>query len=69
LSTKTIDPGIFKAYDIRGLYGEQIDAEVAYRIARALIAVLAFEEGLAVCLLRFVVVREMGLSSAELSLG
>ena len=25
----TADPAIFKAYDIRGLYGEQIDAEVA----------------------------------------
>ena len=25
------DPGIFKAYDVRGLYGEQIDEDVAYR--------------------------------------
>jgi phosphomannomutase len=30
-----VDPGIFKAYDIRGLYGEQIDADVAYRVGRA----------------------------------
>ncbi len=29
-----IDPGIFKAYDIRGLYGEQIDGEVALAIGR-----------------------------------
>ena len=36
-----IDPGIFKAYDIRGLYGEQIDDEVAYAIGRAFVRVLA----------------------------
>src|SRR5687768_858439 len=30
-----IDPQIFKAYDIRGLYGEQIDDESAYAIGRA----------------------------------
>jgi phosphomannomutase len=30
-----IDPTIFKAYDIRGLYPEQFNDEVAYRIARA----------------------------------
>jgi hypothetical protein len=28
-------------YDIRGLYGEQIDAEVAYRVGRAFVRVLA----------------------------
>ena len=36
-----IDPGIFKAYDIRGLYGEQIDDEAAYAIGRAFARVLA----------------------------
>ncbi len=36
-----IDPGIFKAYDIRGLYGEQIDDETAYAIGRAFARVLA----------------------------
>src|SRR3954451_24753670 len=40
-----IDPSIFKAYDVRGLYGEQIDADVAYRIARGFIRVLAGEYG------------------------
>ena len=30
-----IDPSIFKAYDIRGLYPEQFNEDVAYRIARA----------------------------------
>src|SRR3954451_2797051 len=40
-----IDPSIFKAYDIRGLYGEQIDADVAYRIARGFVRVLSADYG------------------------
>jgi phosphomannomutase len=32
-----IDPGIFKAYDIRGLYPEQLHAEIARRVGRALV--------------------------------
>ena len=32
---------IFKAYDIRGLYGEQIDGDVAERIGRAFAHVLS----------------------------
>lgn len=32
-----MNPGIFKAYDIRGVYGPDIDDETAYRIGRALI--------------------------------
>lgn len=31
------DPKIFKAYDIRGIYGPELDDETAYRIGRALI--------------------------------
>jgi phosphomannomutase len=38
---QTLDPGIFKAYDIRGTYGDQIDDEVAYRVGRAFVRVLA----------------------------
>ncbi len=33
-----VDPGIFKAYDVRGLYGEQIDEDVAYRLGRGFAA-------------------------------
>jgi phosphomannomutase len=33
-------PEIFKAYDIRGLYGEQIDGDVAEQIGRAFARVL-----------------------------
>ncbi|MDQ6642969.1 MAG: phosphomannomutase/phosphoglucomutase, partial [Chloroflexota bacterium] len=30
-----VDPTIFKAYDVRGIYGENLNDEVAYRIGRA----------------------------------
>jgi phosphomannomutase len=40
-----IDPSIFKAYDVRGLYPEQMDEDVAYRVGRALARVLADGEG------------------------
>ena len=30
-----VDPEIFKAYDVRGIYGENLDEAVAYRIGRA----------------------------------
>ncbi len=36
-----IPPGIFKAYDIRGLYGEEMDGETAYLVGRAFARVLA----------------------------
>ncbi len=35
---KAINPGIFKAYDIRGVYPEEINIDTAYNIGRALIA-------------------------------
>jgi phosphomannomutase len=38
---KAVDPGIFKAYDVRGLYPDQLDEDVAYRVARAFARVLA----------------------------
>lgn len=34
---KSINPAIFKAYDIRGLYGKEIDKDAAYNIGRALV--------------------------------
>ena len=56
---KDFDPGIFKAYDIRGIYPQQIDEEVAYHIGRAFIAFLEEE--------RILVGRDMRLSSPALS--
>jgi phosphomannomutase len=39
--TATLSPEIFKAYDIRGLYGEQIDGDLAERIGRSFAQVLS----------------------------
>ena len=39
--TNAAPPEIFKAYDIRGLYGEQIDGDVAEAVGRAFARVLA----------------------------
>ncbi len=36
----TIDPSIFKAYDVRGTYPEQVDADVAYQVGAALVQYL-----------------------------
>ena len=36
--SQTIDPGIFKAYDVRGVYGAEITADAARRIGRAFVA-------------------------------
>jgi len=35
-----VDPSIFKAYDIRGTYPDQLNKEVAHRIGRGLVAYL-----------------------------
>jgi phosphomannomutase len=40
LGKKAINRGIFKAYDIRGLYPQEIDDDDAYRIARAFVVAL-----------------------------
>ena len=32
---KKIDQSMFRAYDIRGVYPDQFDEDVAYRVARA----------------------------------
>src|SRR5437660_12700578 len=34
-SNVNIDPAIFKAYDARGIYGQDLTNEIAYRIGRA----------------------------------
>ena len=41
MASATVDPGIFKAYDVRGLYPDQIDGDVAEQLGRAFIRVLA----------------------------
>lgn len=56
---KEIDPGIFKAYDVRGIYPEQLDEEVSYRIGRAFVDFTGES--------RIVTGRDMRLSSPALS--
>jgi phosphomannomutase len=58
-SNVTIDPEIFKAYDIRGIYGQNLNDEVAYRIGRAAAQYLQVPE--------IAVGRDMRLSSPQLA--
>ncbi len=41
----TVDQSIFKAYDVRGTYPDQMNEDVAYKIGRALAVFLAEEAG------------------------
>ena len=36
----TLTPGVFKAYDVRGLYGDEIDEAGAHRVGRAFVDVV-----------------------------
>ncbi len=63
----TIDQSIFKAYDVRGLYGEQIDEHVAYRLGRAFALVLADMYATAATELRLAIGRDMRLQAESLS--
>jgi phosphomannomutase len=58
-SPVTIDPNIFGSYDIRGIYGENLNDEVAYRIGRAAAQYLQVPE--------IAVGRDMRLSSPRLA--
>jgi phosphomannomutase len=62
-----VTPEIFKAYDIRGLYGEQIDGDLAERIARAFAHVLSDLAGKPVADLRVGLGHDMRLSAPELA--
>src|SRR6266699_2580623 len=53
------DPTIFSAYDVRGIYGENLTDEVAYRIGRAAVLYLNVPE--------IAVGRDMRLSSPQLA--
>jgi len=58
-SNITIDPAIFKAYDVRGIYGQDLTDEIAYRIGRAAAQYLNVPE--------IAVGRDMRLSSPQLA--
>jgi phosphomannomutase len=64
---RTVPSEIFKAYDIRGLYGEQIDGEVAEQVGRAFTHVLADLRGKPAAALRIGLGRDMRLTAPELA--
>ena len=58
---------IFKAYDVRGLYGEEIDGAVAEQVARGFVHVLADGAGKRPAELRIGLGRDMRLTAPELA--
>jgi phosphomannomutase len=63
------DPTIFKAYDVRGIYGEQMDAEVAHSLGRAFARVLAELRGKPPAELRIGLGRDMRAEAPEMARG
>jgi len=63
----TISPEIFKAYDIRGIYGVDLDADGAHAIGRAFARVIAGLAGKPVRELRLGLGRDMRLSAPEMA--
>jgi phosphomannomutase len=64
---QTVPADIFKAYDVRGLYGEQIDGDVAEAVGRAFALVLADLAGKPAGGLRIGLGRDMRLTAPELA--
>jgi phosphomannomutase len=58
---------IFKAYDIRGLYGEEMDADTAHLVGRAFARVLARLRGKETSELRVGLGRDMRLTAPEMA--
>ena len=58
------DPSIFKAYDIRGIYGQNLDENTAYKVARAYAVILKKENNKSN--LRVVVGQDMRVSTPSL---
>jgi phosphomannomutase len=67
VSEAQVDPSIFKAYDVRGTYPDQMDGDVAYRIGRAFARVLADIEDKPTRELRVAVGHDMRLSAPEMA--
>ena len=67
MTSATVPPGIFKAYDVRGLYGEEMDGETAYLVGRAFARVLAELRGKTTAELRVGLGRDMRLQAPEMS--
>jgi phosphomannomutase len=65
--TRSANPDIFKAYDIRGLYGIDIDAAIAQSIGRAFVRVVSALEGKPARELQLGLGRDMRLAAPELA--
>jgi phosphomannomutase len=61
------NPDIFKAYDIRGLYGSELDAGIAELIGRAFVRVIGELEGKPQSELRLGLGRDMRLTAPDLA--
>ena len=61
------NPDIFKAYDIRGLYGTELDADIAELIGRAFARVISEQEGKSPSDLRLGLGRDMRLEAPEMA--
>ncbi|MGH2842292.1 MAG: phosphomannomutase/phosphoglucomutase, partial [Solirubrobacteraceae bacterium] len=62
-----IDPSVFKAYDIRGIHGRQLDAAAAHQIGRAFARVIAAFAEKPTGSLRLGLGRDMRLSAPEMA--
>src|SRR5882762_2027951 len=67
MSSAAVDPGIFKAYDVRGLYPDQINADLAEALGRGFVRVLAGMAGKAQSELRIGLGRDMRPAAPELA--
>src|SRR5438552_6697243 len=62
-----VDAGIFKAYDVRGIYPDQLGEDIAYRVGRAFARVIADMEGAQPAELELAVGRDMRLTAPEMA--
>src|SRR4051794_16905729 len=63
----SVSPGIFKAYDVRGIYGDEIDGDVAEAVGRAFARVICGLSGKHAGDLRLGLGRDMRLTAPELA--
>jgi phosphomannomutase len=66
-SGSPIPAGVFKAYDIRGIYGQDLDGDAAEAIGRAFVRVISDLSGKPAAELRLGLGRDMRLSAPEMA--
>jgi phosphomannomutase len=65
--TALAHPEVFKAYDVRGLHGDELDPETAHAIGRAFARVIADQENKRTTELRLGLGRDMRLTAPEMA--